>query len=50
MAYDRNPPAPLRFLEGQPIIPGIPVQFHWPTIADLVLQRTAIAENFLRNP
>ena len=49
MSYNRNPPAPLRFVEGEPVVPGIPVAFWLPTIADLVTQSTAVAANFLEN-
>lgn len=50
MSYDRNPPAPLRFIEDEPVVAPIPVAFRLPTIADLVCQSTTVAAMFLRNP
>lgn len=50
MAYNRNPPAPHRFLDNGTILPGLPVVFRWPTIADLVCGHTAPAANFVDCP
>ena len=50
MAYNRNPPAPVRFVEGQPVVPPIPVALQWPSIAALVSQDTAPVECHLPDP
>ena len=50
MGYNRNPPAPRRFIEDEPVVAPIPVALRWPTIADLVLQRTTPVEMHLVNP
>lgn len=49
MSYDRNPPAPTRFLQDGTVVPPIPVVFLWPTIATAVTQATAVAANFVKN-
>lgn len=44
MSYNRNPPAPLRFIEGQPIQDVPEVGLVFPSIANVVRAATAPRE------
>lgn len=50
MGYVKAPPAPLRFIEGEPIVAPVPVALVWPSIAALVTQDTAPVVNFQADP
>lgn len=50
MGYQKNPPAPHRFIDGEPVVAAVPVALRWPSLTDLVLQQTALAECFVPDP
>lgn len=47
MSYNKTPPAPLRFIEGQPIQDVPEVRLVFPSIADVVRAATAPREWFM---